>query len=113
MNTTEFKSWFNGFAEAIGKNDLPTPLQWKRIQDEVNKLTPEVKTVTVSPREPFTPSYPKPYFPTETTPRWPEWKQPEIICKAGDSTFKLDGPAVAYSYEASSLPLMNETASRG
>lgn len=45
MNTTEFKSWFDGFSEAIGRDEIPTPSQWKRIQEEVSKMTPEVKHV--------------------------------------------------------------------
>lgn len=96
MNTSEFKAWFDGFAEAIGKNTVPTAEQWKRIKDEVAKLTAETKYIPTSIREPLAPAMPKPWYP-DTNPQWPDWKwkQGEIICRSGESKV---GTAYSVSY---------------
>ena len=102
MNTSEFKAWFDGFSEAIGRNACPTIDQWKRIQAEVAKLTAETKYIPTTTREPVFPTMPKPWYPDTGT---PTWKPGEVICKAGDlqNDGYLSGPAYAYSYAVDTL----------
>lgn len=51
MNAQEFKAWFAGFIE--GMDGMPNPDQWKRVQEEVCRLTPlNVPSLT----NPFTPN---------------------------------------------------------
>lgn len=86
MNTSEFKSWFEGYSEAIGKEEPPTPAQWKRIQEEVSKLTAETKLIPTTTRGPvpsILPRTPWPDSPTWTpgTSDYP-YKFGDIVCQS-------------------------------
>jgi hypothetical protein len=52
MTPSEFKAWFDGFAEAIG--DTPTPEQWARIREQVKAIAPETRPLPVY-RDPLMP----------------------------------------------------------
>ena len=79
MNTIEFRSWFDGFSEAIGKDEMPTLNQWKRIQEEVYKLTSDSKV-----DQPFHYRYDPGVRGPSTDPfEGNNWPKPVITCRTG------------------------------
>jgi hypothetical protein len=89
MTLNEFKSWIDGFSEAIDRS--PTPQQWEKIKDKLNSVV-EKNLASI----PFTPST-WPVTPSPTTyPPSPIWLSPDhvrphllpqVICGSGSQTF--------------------------
>lgn len=57
MTFNEFKSWLDGFSEAIG--DAPTPEQWAKVNEKL--ATVQERGFLVTPNLGQLPSYPSPY----------------------------------------------------
>jgi len=57
MTFNEFKSWLDGFSEAIG--DAPTPEQWAKVVEKL--ATVQDRVFPSAPNLGLLPSYPAPY----------------------------------------------------
>ncbi len=38
MTTSEFKAWINGVVSVIGTEQSPSPVVWKKVLEEIEKL---------------------------------------------------------------------------
>lgn len=59
MTFNEFKSWLDGFSEAIG--EAPTPEQWAKVNEKLATVQEWVFPVNPNLGLPALPSYPSPY----------------------------------------------------
>jgi len=60
MTFSEFKSWLDGFSEALG--DAPSPEQWAKIKAKLGEVWDSPIPITPIIGSPALPTYPMPYM---------------------------------------------------
>jgi len=96
MTPSEFKSWFDGFTEAL--TGTPTKAQWARIKERVAEIDGKPTTERI-----YVDRYWPTYIPYRTVPTWPYWTTTCGAVTAGNVTLSAVGQNYAVSNNAVNL----------